>query len=103
MPRKPDRFERRLRARMSKYYWLEQIASFSLDDCGMSGTEVVKELRKEHRWMERMITKEKRDLTLLAFKTRQSNDPRDIALADCLYARVHQCEEFIRWLQQRRK
>lgn len=98
MPQKPDRFERAATRAAYKLTWDKEHP-----DGGELQTAIVNELRKEHRWVERLITKEKRELTLLAFKTRQSNDPRDIAIADCLYARVHQCEEFIRWLRQRRK
>lgn len=95
-PRNPDRFERVV-IKCSLY------GNGSCVPDLVSVVDAIGLLRKEHRWVERMITTEKRELTLLAHKTRQSNDPRDIALADCLYARVHQCEEFIRWLQQRRK
>lgn len=88
--KQPDRFERIV---LKKCY----------PDMSVDKDEAINLLRREHAWFRRSIMKEKRALTLLAFKTRQSNDPRDLAIADCLYSRVTLCEELLSQLAQRRK
>lgn len=95
-PRKPDQFARTV----------NQFVKSDTDsgyDALLFPDDAIYLLRKEHAWMRRMVTKEKRRLTELACKTRQSGDPRDQVLADYLEARVAQCEDILVLLDQRRK
>ena len=95
--KKLDRFERMVLSQFER--WRSAVGDTAQWHC----PDVIKLLRKEHAWMVRMVLKEKREITELAFKTRQSTDPRDIAIADRLYARVTQCEDILHRLHQRRK
>ena len=76
MPRKPDRFERLLDG--EKFVMTQ---------------EVIKLLRKEHRWVERMIRKNRTSID-------NHRDAFDTAYVD---GYMEACDDFLNMLKQRRK
>lgn len=80
MPRKPDRFERVVIERSKK-------------DSGLWSDNVADLLRKEHRWVERMIQKNRTSID-------NHRDAFDTAYVD---GYMEACADFLNMLKQRRK
>jgi hypothetical protein len=89
--KKPDRFQR------------EVDEHNGLDGGWMRAVDVIGLLRDQHQAVMRMVRKEKRELVKAERKTRQSTDPRDILIADCLKSRVAQCTDVLTKLKERKR